>query len=33
MLAPTGMAAINMNDQHKQYVILKIGPKSLQAWN
>ena len=33
-LAPTGMAAINMNGAAQTiHSILKIGPKSLQAWN
>ena len=33
-LAPTGMAAINMNEAAQTiHSILKIGPKSLQAWN
>ena len=33
-LAPTGMAAINMNkDAQTIHSILKIGPKSLKAWN
>jgi hypothetical protein len=33
-LAPTGMAAINMNkDAQTIHSIFKIGPKSLKAWN
>ena len=33
-LAPTGMAAINMNEEARTiHSLLMIGAKSLQAWN